>query len=131
MSQAPTIKQRRSTMYDNMEFEPVEYREFPMAIPVVGGVVQPTPYDARGKSHPVVIVHSQAELDELKGGDAKLVAVNPDALDSPKRLVTEDDERAQLYIDAEQAGATIDRRWSTAKIQRAIAEARDESEPVV
>lgn len=130
MSQAPTIKQHRNTMYDNMEFEPVEFREFPMAIPVVNGVVQPTPYDAKGKSHPVVIVHNQFELDELKGGEAKLVPVNPEALLSPKRVETEEDVRAQLYVEADQAGAQIDRRWSVAKIQRAIAEARDES-PVV
>lgn len=126
MSEAPKLKQRANTMYDNMEFPAYEHREFPMAIPVVDGKVQPTPYDDRNKAHPVVIVHSQEELDVLKGGGADLVPVNPDAATSALRIETEDDVRAQLYVEAEQAGAKIDKRWSVEKIQRAIAEARDD-----
>lgn len=137
MAEAPTPKQIANTIYDKMEFPQYEFREFPVAIPLVDGVpcfdpeVLKAPYDRRLKPpqpYPVVRVYSQAELDELKGGSAKLVPENPDAVSSPKRVETEDDVRAQLYVEAEQAGATIDRRWSVAKIQRAIAEARD---PVV
>ena len=50
------IKQIQNTMYDRMEFPSYEYQAFPRAVPVVDGVVQPTPYDKRNKAHPVVIV---------------------------------------------------------------------------
>lgn len=131
MSQAPTFKQQRHTAFDQMEFPQVEYREFPMAVPVVDGVVQPTPYDAKHKAHPVVIVNSQAELDALKGGDVETVPVNPDALSSPMRMKTEEDEREALYVRADQLGVTYDKRWKTERIQRAIAEANDSGEPVL
>lgn len=131
MAEAPVRKQIPNTMYDQMTFEPVEYREFPMAVPVVDGVVQKTPYDAKHKAHPVVIVNSQAELDALKGGDVETIPVNPDALSSPMRMKTEEDEREALYVRADQLGVTYDKRWKTERIQRAIAEANDSGEPVL
>lgn len=123
MSEAPTIKQRRNTAFDNMEFPPYQYREFPQAVPVVGGVVQPTPYDRRGKAHPVVIVNSQDELDALMGDGADLTPVNPQDPKGAQRVVTEEDEREALFIRADQLGVKVDKRWSTERIQRAISDA--------
>lgn len=123
MSEAPTIKQRRNTMYDNMEFPPYQYREFPQAVPVVGGKVQPTPYDSRGKAHPVVIVNSQDELDALMEDGADLTPVNPQDPKGAQRVVTEEDEREALFVRADQLGVKVDKRWSTERIQRAISDA--------
>lgn len=119
MAIAPVIKQRANTMYDNMVFEPVEYAEFPMAVPVRNGVVQSNPYDAKHKPYPVVIVESQEELDALMG-DAPLVPINPGAPDSPMRVESEDDIRTALYIQADQLGVQIDKRWTVGRIEDTI-----------
>lgn len=114
------LKIRPSTMFDNMNFPDYEFAEFPMAIPVVDGVIQPTPYDERHKAHPVVIVNSQAELEALKGPEVKLVAVNPHDPASTLRVESEDDIRAALYVQADQAGVKIDKRWSVERIEQAL-----------
>lgn len=122
MAEAPAPKQPPNTVFDRMTFPEYEFREFPYAVPVVDGVVQPTAYDAKHKAHPVVIVNSQDELDALKGGGAVLVPMAPDALASASRIETEEDVRERLYIQAEQAGARIDKRWSVERIEKAISE---------
>jgi len=114
-----TRKQVANTAFDNMEFPPYEFREFPQAVPVVGGKVMPTPYDERGKSHPVVIVESHAELDALQGPEVTLVPVTEGA-GHAMRVENEDDIRAVLYTQAEQAGVQIDKRWSVARIEETL-----------
>ena len=137
MAEAPAPKQIRNTMYDKMSFPEYEHREFPMAVPVVNGVVQLNdkgefqPYNERRKAHPVVIVKSQAELEALRGGEVELVPVNPDAADTASRLESEEDVREELYVRADQAGVKFDKRWSIERIERAIADAKAESKPVV
>ncbi len=111
---------RQSTRYDNMKFKPYEFAEFPQAIPVVGSEVQKSPYNAKGKLHEVVIVNSQEELDALQGPQVRLVPVNPDAAVSASRVETEDDVRAVLYVQAEQLGVQIDKRWSVERIESAV-----------
>lgn len=125
-------KQIRNTMYDMMEFPPYEFREFPQAIPVVGGKIQPTPYNAKGKLHPVVIVNSQAELDALQGPEVELVPINPTQVsaESVQRVETEDDVRAALYRQAEQLGVKIDKKWSVARIEDTIKAAAEAKEVV-
>ena len=113
------IKQIQNTMYDRMEFPTVDYQAFPRAIPVVDGKVQPTPYDAKHKPHPIVIVQNQGELDELMSADVTLVPIS-DAADSPLRVENDDDVRADLYRRADQAGAKIDKRLSTPKFEEAL-----------
>lgn len=125
MSEAPVRKQIQNTIYDTMEFPAYEFREFPMAVPVVDGVVQKTPYDAKRKAHPVVIVHSEEELDALLANEAELVPVNADAVVTAQRLKTEDDERDALYVRAEQLGVKVDKRWSIERIQKAIEDESD------
>lgn len=111
----------QKTFYDNFRFKAYEFAEFPMAVPVNdAGVLQPTPYDKKNKLHPVVIVQSQEELDALKGPEISLVEVSPGVQGGPMRLETEDDVRAALYVQAEQVGAKIDKRWSVEKIEGAI-----------
>lgn len=124
MADAPAPRQIPNTIYDRMAFAEYEFREFPYAVPVVDGVVQATAYDAKHKAHPVVVVNSQEELDALKGGEAVLVPVAPNAVESASRIETEDDVRDRLYVQAEQAGARIDKRWSVERIEKAISEAR-------
>jgi len=124
MAEKPAPKQIASTVFDKMTFPDYEYREFPKAIPVVDGVIQPTPYNSRNKAHPVVIVKDQAEWDALKAGSVNLVPVNPDVVQSAERLESEDDVRERLYVEADQAGAKIDKRWSIERIEKAIAEAK-------
>lgn len=111
-------KQIRNTAFDNMTFEEYEFREFPQAIPVVNGKVQPTPYDANNKLHPVVVVTSQDELDALLGPQVTLVPVSEGA--TTLRVENEDDIRAVLYVQAEQAGVQIDKRWSVDRIEKAL-----------
>lgn len=115
-----------NTMYDNMEFAPYEYREFPKAVPVLDGVVQDTPYDAKHKAHPVVIVHSQAELDALKGPEVTLVALDEadPSPSAPTRVQTEDDIRKVLYVQAEQASVKIDKKWSVERIEDTLRAAK-------
>lgn len=125
MSEAPARKQIQNTMYDHMEFPPYEFNEFPMAVPVVDGVVQKTPYDAKRKAHPVVIVNSEEELEALMQDQADLVPVNPDAVVTAQRVKTEDDERDELYLRAEQLGVKVDKRWSIERIQKALDEESD------
>lgn len=120
---APVIKQLPTTVFDRMEFPDYEYQEFPMAVPYVNGAVQKNPYDARGKSHPVVMVNSQEEYDALVGGEAKVVPVNPEAAAGPSRVETEDDERAALLVRAGQLGIKVDGRWSIERIEKAISDA--------
>jgi hypothetical protein len=79
----------------------------------------------------VVIVNSQAELDELKAGTAEVVPVNPEAVESASRVRTEEDERDELIFRAEQLGVKVDKRWSTDRIEKAIAEAEKGEEPVL
>ncbi len=123
MAEQPVIRQLRNTMYDQMVFPVADYAEFPRAVPYVDGKVMPTPYNDKHKPHPIVIVNSQDELDALKGGPSVvLVPLNTMADDTPARLQTEDDIRAALYIQAEQIGAKIDKRWSVDKIEAAIRE---------
>ncbi len=110
-------KQLNHTMYDHMVFPEYEYAEFPMAVPVVDGVVQDTPYDENHKHHEVVIVGSQAELDALKGPGVVLVPINPDAVTSAQRVESEDDIREALYEQAKQLGVNIDKRWSVPRIE--------------
>lgn len=110
----------QNTMYTTMKFKPYQFEEWPQAIPVLNGVVQPTPYKDSGKAHEVVIVNSQEELDALQGPGVKTVAINPDVVSSPKRVETEDDIRSELYRQAEQSGAQIDKSWSVARIEDAI-----------
>ncbi len=121
MSEAPARKQLKNTMYDQMVFAPYEYREFPMAVPVVDGKVQDTPYDKKHKPHPVVIVTCQEELDALTGGE-EVTLVPMDEADpaGAQRVESEDDIRAALYNQAEQAGVKFDKRWSVARIEDAL-----------
>ena len=110
------------TQYDSMDFGDYEFREFPMAVPVVGGVIQKTPYDANRKAHPVVIVNSQAEYDALKGGEAEVVPEDYDGAVS--RVKTEDDEIEALLIEASQAGVKLDRRWSPERMRKTLDDAK-------
>jgi hypothetical protein len=116
-------KQIANTMFDQMEFPPYEFREFPQAIPVVDGKVMPTPYDERNKAHPVVVVESQAELDALQGPQVKLVPVSDAAPEGAQRVESEDDIRAVLYTQAEQARVQIDKRWSVQRIESTLQDA--------
>jgi hypothetical protein len=125
-----TIRQPPNTIYDKMVFPGYEFAEFPMGVPVVGGKVMPTPYDEKNKAHPVVIVNSQEELDELLGsGDVTLVE-RTEGQAGAMRVETEDDVRDRLYIRAEQTGAKIDKRWSVERIEAAIDAASGKSEVV-
>lgn len=120
------LKQKSNTMYDAMEFPPYEFHEFPMAVPVVGGVVMDSPYDPKTrKSYPVVIVADQDELDALKGPGVSLVSVTDDAGSTTMRVESEDDIRKVLYVQAEQAGVQIDKRWSVPRIEDALKQAKD------
>lgn len=119
------IKQPRNTIYDKMEFPDYEHREFPQAIPFVDGQVMPTPYDARNKAHPVVIVYSQEELDALQGPKVTLVPVS-EGSETALRVENEDDIRRVLYVQAEQAGVQIDKRWSVERIEKALQAAKSE-----
>lgn len=110
------------TQYDEMEFGDYEFREFPMAVPVVDGVIQPTPYDGNKKAHPVVIVNSQAEYDALKGGDVEVVPQDYEGTVS--RVKTEDDEIEALMTEASQAGVKLDRRWSPERMRKTIDDAK-------
>lgn len=123
----PAIKQRQNTIYDNMEFPDYEFREFPMTVPVVDGKVQKTPYDANHKAHPVVVVNDQSELDDLMGPGAVMVEVAAGSA----RLQNEDDIRAALYIQADQAGVTIDKRWTVARIEETLRAAAQSKADVV
>jgi hypothetical protein len=116
-----TRKQQRNTAFDQMEFPEYEFHEFPAAVPVVNGKVMPTPYDENNKAHPVVIVNSQDELDALRGPEVVLVPVSGDS--NTLRVENEDDIRAVLYVQAEQAGVQIDKRWSVARIEATLQEA--------
>jgi len=125
-------KQIRSTVYDNMEFPQVEYREYPKAIPVVNGVVQDSPYDAKRKPHPVVMVYNEFEEDELRGGGAELVDVNPAQVkDGVQRVETEEDVRAKLYVRLQQLGVQFDKRYSVQRLQKLLAEAEGDEGAVV
>lgn len=117
-----TRKQIPNTAFDNMEFPPYEFREFPQAIPVVDGQVMPTPYDGRNKAHPVVIVESQEELDALMGPKVTLVPVSEAAPDGPKRLESEDDIKAALTQQAKHLGISLDQRWGPARMESFIQE---------
>ena len=119
----PTVvasKQPKNTRYDSMIFPDYEYSEFPMAIPVVKGKIMPTPYDENHKPHPVVIVQDQAELDALRGPEAVLVPIDGNSRSTALRVEGEDDIRKALYLQAEQCGAKIDKRWAVEKIEDAI-----------
>lgn len=122
MADAPVIKQRANTMYDNMDFPQAPYAEFPMAVPVVDGKVMPTPYDANKKPHPIVIVESQEELDALTGGDVDLVELNPHVEEAPMRVKTDDDVKDALLIQAKQLGLKVDPKWTSARIEDTIKE---------
>lgn len=111
---------RQKTQYDTLDFGDYAFAEFPMAVPVIGDEIQPTPYDGRGKLHEVVIVNSQAELDALKGPGVALVEVDPTIPNSPKRVATDEDLREALFTQAEQSGAQIDKSWPTGRIEKAI-----------
>lgn len=116
-----TRKHRNVTIYDDMAFPEYEYREFPMAVPVVDGVVQDSPYDEHRKAHPVVMVNSQAELDALLEESATLIPQDYEG--SVSRVETEDDKRAALLIRADQLGVKVDKRWSLERIEKTINEA--------
>ncbi|MCH9838720.1 hypothetical protein K0U83_23855 [bacterium] len=105
-------------LYPKIEFPTWQFREFPMAVPMKNGKPSlDTPYDAKGKALPVVVVNTQEEYDDLVGG-AEVVA-------EESRLMTEDDERKTLYQDAENCGAVIDKRWTVERIRKAIADHKE------
>lgn len=112
------------TMYDDMAFPDYEFREFPMEVPYADGEVKPTPYDKKNKPWPTVKVNSQAELDELKGGEAEVIPQNYEKTVS--RVKTEDDEREELVIRARQLKINVDGRWKIDRIRAAIAEAEED-----
>lgn len=120
------IRQKPNTMYDNMVFPDYEFHEWPQAVPVnEAGELQATPYQppmrsGKVEAWPVVIVHSQAELDALRGPEVTLVPVNPDAPGGALRVESEEDIRAVLYTQAEQAGVKIDKKWSVARIEETL-----------
>lgn len=128
-------KQIPNTVYDHMEFPAYEFEEWPQAVPVNdAGELQPTPYQPPLKSGkveawPVVIVHSQAELDALRGPEVTLVPVS-EAGGNALRVEGEDDIRKALYIQAEQAGVKIDKKWSVARIEDALRTAAADREVV-
>lgn len=103
------------TLYSAMEFPAWEFREFPRAVPIgPDGKPSQSPYVKEGKRNvllPVIEVGSQEELDVLLGGDVALV---------DGRIRTEDDDRAALYLAAEDVGAKIDKRWTVEKIAAEI-----------
>lgn len=117
-------KQRNVTLYDDMAFPDYEYREFPMAVPYVNGRVMESPYDENNKAHPVVMVNSQDELDELSGGKAEVVPQNYEKTVS--KVKTDDDEKDELLVKADQLGVKVDKRWSVDRIEKAIKDHQDE-----
>jgi hypothetical protein len=124
MSEPIVRKNQRNTIYDNMEFPSVGYREFPKAIPVLNGKAQSSPYNEKGKPHPVVIVYNEFEEQELFGGNAKLVDVNADQVkDGAQRVVTEEDERAEIYVRLQQLGVQFDKRYSIQRLKKMLDEA--------
>lgn len=123
MAEAAPIKQLPTSVYDKMTFPDYEYSEFPIAVPYVNGRVMPTPYDDKHKSHPVVIVNSQAELDALKGGEVEIVLANSAVFEGPSRVKTEEDEREELIFRAGQLKLKVDPKWSVDRIEKAIKEA--------
>jgi hypothetical protein len=136
MSEAPTIRQLPTTIYDKMVFGNETwrkgregYREFPMAIPLVDGQpcfdpkVLKDPYDRTVKpvvALPVVIVNSEEELDALRGG-AAVVADGSGGT----RVEAEEDVKAGLLVRADQLGVKVDKRWGVDRIRAAIAEAEE------
>lgn len=133
MAEAAPIRQLPTNVFDRMTFPDYEFREFPMAIPLVNGIpstdpaVLKDPYDRSVKpvkAYPVVIVNSQAELDALSAGEVEMVPVAPLAVESANRVETEEDVRDELYVRADQAGIKYDKRWSIERIEKAIAESQ-------
>ncbi len=86
---------KTKTQYDNMEFPDYEFREYPKWVRPEGG-------DA-------VLVQSADEEAEL--------------MDTGEAPVREEDERARLVLLAGLRDVQIDKRWSIAKITKAIADA--------
>ena len=126
-----TIKVKQPTVYDQFDFPEYEYSEFPRAIPVnEAGEVQPTPYKPNGKTWGVVHVQDQAEFDALMGG-AKLIEVNPTAIESsPKRVETEQDIKDRLLALAKRSAGRARgwRRWSPERMQKALDDHRSRGE---
>jgi len=95
-----------------------EFHEFPMM--VYPGAADPrvpeySEEDGRKLKFPGVTVANQEELDKLLGGGAETIR------DGDKvRVKSEDDERAELLQEAEHLGVSVDKVWSTARIQDAI-----------
>ncbi len=118
MSEAPARKQLKNTMYDQMEFPEYEFREFPMEVPYVDGQVMPTPYNEKHKPHPTVRVNSQEELDALTAGEVEVIPAGPDT--TAARVRTEDDERAELLLKADQNDIKVDKRWSLERLRLAV-----------
>jgi len=104
--------------YALTEWPEYEFHEFPMMVyPGGEDPFKPT-YDTERPGrliHPGVTVATQEELDKLLGGGAETVR------DGDKvRVKSDDDERAELLQEAEHLGVTVDKVWSTARIQDAI-----------
>lgn len=141
MAEAPAPKQLPTTVYDKMQFPEYEFREFPMAVPMVDGVpcfdpdVLKKPYDfsnpRKPKPYPIVTVKSQEELNQLRAGEVEVTPPNPHNATETQRVVTEDEEREALYVRAEQLKVKIDKRWSVERIEKAISDAEKAEEPVV
>lgn len=131
------IRQIPNTIYDQMVFPDYEFQEWPQAVPVnEAGELQPTPYQPASRSGrvetwPVVIVHSQEELDALRGPEVTLVPVNPDeAKTGAFRVENDDDIRNALLVQAEQLGVKVDKRWSVQRIEETLRAAAADKEVV-
>ena len=123
-------KHRNHTMYDDMAFPDYEFREFPMAVPLVNGEpcldpkVLKDPYDRSGRKpvpYPVVIVRDRGELEDLRAESATLIP--QDRAGAVSHVETEDDVRERLYLRASQLGVKVDKRWSVERIEKAIEDA--------
>lgn len=109
MAQSPNF-------FSNFNFPEYEYREYPMWV-TLDGDGHPTE-EAYNPKKPGVLTRVQVrdydELMALQAGEAEI--------GSDQMIRTEDDERADLYTAAAQAGAKIDKRWTVEKIRQAIDE---------
>ena len=113
--------------YALTEWPEYEFQEFPMMVyPGSADPMKPeyVPEKPGTLKYPGVTVENQDELDKILGG-AKVMK-DGDRL----RAVSEEDERAELLQQAQHLGVSVDKRWSTARIQDAI-DAKQKSADVV
>jgi hypothetical protein len=133
------MARREHPRYENTEWPEYEFREFPMMVypGSKDGGKTPDP-DPRRPGKFLQEAVTVASEDERRAA-LDLAPAEPESAPAPKapklvqtgskgvsRLETPEDERTALLQAAETAGIMVDKSWSTARIQAAIDEARQE-----